>query len=878
MKKFILSIAILCVALLSAQAQLSEYDLNAPFGWATCTSMTSGDDYELTGGGEGSSITLQNNAADMRSAIMDAIKKYDVIVLDGSKGDFVVSATMSFSDIANKTIVGINNARLCTQFYVTDEITAALDKVGVRDMSSSGGGGILSNGSSVSEEREFYTRQTLIDLLDDKKESYRKAGLFSFSGCKNIIFRNLNLVGPGPIDVGGDDLVSVINSSTHLWIDHCNFTDGIDGNLDITVKSDFVTVSWCIFAYTERAYDHMNSNLIGSNDTASSQGENNLNVTWANNIWGNGCKQRMPMARFGTIHLMNNYYNCPDNSAGVNARKNSEFLIENNYFEQGVKKIFSEADSKAYNFSGNVFVEKFSASNKGTVTVPYEYTLYAALDVPSVLTDANTGAGATLSAPLEISENGAPTTGSDTSLASLTVNGAKATPLASDLYYYHLPASAKSIVVKATPKSAAAQVCNMIVPAIDELPGDATFMVTTDDGTTAYYTLELSQAADCYPDGKTWDFTSWSDAACKTLAYNGDVWSDMGDGRYENTFSQSAELGFVETSSIEFVNDVRINPSTTGAGYIQGALSMNIPVLEGQTLTFHFSHTSNTKGSRDLLVNNETIGNSSSITATTATYTVPSGVTTITVKGSGGLRYYKIEMSEATDYPEDPEDPEKPDTPDTPDTPTTTQSWVFDEWAANGAIPSTFTSTFTHDGLTVIYGAKAKFGSTEKTFEDGNTYSTYFDTGGKGSDESQALSFAADGNDEIIIYSNAGEKAREVVIYDGANELFRQSSDKISYTFTTSGTFYVYSSNSAIRFYALQLRKTSSVEQPIDREDDIVFANNIVTTSSNQCIEVYNMQGVRVATGYNNIDVSQLHRGIYIVRCGSATLRVVCGR
>lgn len=627
MKRYLLSIALLCSVLFTAQAQLSSYDLNAPFGWAVCTSMTSGDNYELTGGGEGSSITLSSDGSkDMRSDIIDAIENYDVIIFDGSKGDFVVSSTMSFKDISDKTIVGINNAHICTQFYVTPEITAKLDEVGVRDMSSSGGGGTLSNGSYVAEEREFYTRQTLIDLLDDEKEHYRRAGLFSLSGCENMIFRNLNMVGPGSIDVGGDDLMSVMNSSTHIWIDHCCFTDGIDGNLDITLKSDFVTISWSVFAYTDRAYDHMNSNLIGSNETASAQGENNLNVTWANNIWGNGCKQRMPMARFGTIHLINNYYNCPGNSAGINARKNSEFLIENNYFAAGVKKIFSEAESKAYNFSGNIFTENFSAGNKGTVTVPYSYDAYAALDVPETLTDKDCGAGTTLDNPLEI----------DT--------------------------------------------------------------ISTDNG--------------------------------------------------------------------------------------------------------------------------------------------------------------------------NPDDPR-------PDDPTTTQSWVFDQWATEGAIPTVFNATFTYDGLTVIYGVKAKFAVAEKNFDDGMTYTHCYDVGGAGNTGSQALQFDAQAGDEITIYSNAGEKGRSVVLYDGSGELLRQSDDIITHTFAANDTYYIYSSNSGIRFYALYLDKKSSMLQQPDAARHIVYAHNTLASESKHCIVVYNMQGICVASGYKRVDTAHLPQGIYIVRCGSETLRIV---
>lgn len=947
MKHTLLCISML-LALLPSQAQLSPNDKNAPFGWATCSSMTSGDDYDLVGGADdGSSITLTSNGNDMRSAIDNAIKNYDIIILDGAQGDFIISQTIDMKGLSNKTIVGINNARLCTQFYITPEITAALDEVGVKEMSSTGGGGTLSNGQSVGEEREYYTRKTLIELLNDAGEGYRKAGIFYLSGCENIIMRNIHFVGPGPVDVGGDDLLSIINSSKHIWIDHCDFTDGIDGNLDITVKSDFITISWCTFSYTSRAYDHMNSNLIGGSDSASAQGEDNLNVTWACNIWGNGCNQRMPMARFGTIHIINNYYNCPGNSAGINARKNCEMLIENNYFEKGVTKIFSENGSKAYNFNGNVFCENFTASNSGTVTVPYQYELFAALDVPEVLTDVNSGAGATLSDPLNIGESSSndpadatlvsftiagittytqentynynvavpatttditvttvtshnratvdidapssadelPATATikvtapdgistctytisitrqlsdDTSLASLTVNGGMAIRLAQDLYAYRLPTSATSIEVVATPQFNAARVSDMIIPTIDELPADATFTVTAEDGTMAYYTLELTQSESQFADGKIWNFGTWSTASRNLLAENSDVWSDMGDGRYEHTFAEATELEFEETEAITFINDVRINPSTSGSGYIQGALTMYIPVIEGQNLTFTYSHTSNSKGTRQLLVNDKAIGSTSSTSRTTASYTVPTGTTTIAVRGSEGLRYYLIEMSAATD------------SPDTPSS--TAQSWVFDEWRTEGVIPESFTSTFTHDGLTIIYGTKAKFAYSEKSFDDGSTYTACYDTGGGGSTTSQAMSLTANADEQIVIYCNAGEKGREVVITDGVNEVCRTSSDIVEHTFATQGTYYIYSGNSAIRFYALKLKKTTNSQLAIELEASIRLKSNTLSTTRDLRIEVYNLQGVCMATGYNTIDISHLQQGIYIARCGYDTLRFV---
>lgn len=413
-------LSLMCV-MAASTAVMAQTDLNKPFGWTNCTSLTSGDDYTTTGANSLASprkTTLTSNGGDMKSTIESALKNCDILVLDGSKGDFIISQSMGMSGMRNKTIVGINNARLCTKFYLTQEMRDAFDKAGVKNAStSSGTGGTLSNGQSVGEARELLTRQTLIDLTGDKSESYRNAGIFKMSNCTNIIVRNIKFVGPGPCDVGGYDLISA-TGDVHLWVDHCEFTDGIDGNFDITNGSNFCTVSWCTFSYTDRAYDHANTNLVGSSDSYTSD-EDKLNITFAYNMWGSKCNQRMPMARFGTIHLLNNYYNCPGASLCMNPRKNSEFMIEGNYFEEGVKKPFSESGSKAYVFNGNYYASWSSEpSNRGTVTLPYSYNVIPAADAKAIVLEK---AGATLTDPLYV-------TGQTTAISQAVVDVQSARP------------------------------------------------------------------------------------------------------------------------------------------------------------------------------------------------------------------------------------------------------------------------------------------------------------------------------------------------------------------------------------------------------------------------------------------------------------------
>ena len=369
-----------------------------PFGWAKAVSLDDGDAYEVTGGAGGSCIVLRSDGSDMRDQLVKALKDYDIVVLDGAGGDFEISSFIKFSNLEGKTLMGVNGARLRTSFTMTDELRALLDAAGVKSMSDQGGGGLLSNGAFIAEEREQHTRQAIIDYTGDATESYRSAGLIGLNACENIIIRNIAFVGPGPIDVGGDDLLTISNGSKHIWVDHCSFTDGLDGNFDINSRSDFITVSWCVFNYTDKAYDHKASNLIASSENPD-QGVDNLNITYAYCIWGEGVEVRMPAVRWGRIHLLNNLYDCAGNYAdAIYACIGAEVLVEGNYFAKGVKNIFDATpDAEGWQFRGNVFKEKYTApADKGVVSLPYKYTVLPASRLPKLLRGRN-GAGPTLS-------------------------------------------------------------------------------------------------------------------------------------------------------------------------------------------------------------------------------------------------------------------------------------------------------------------------------------------------------------------------------------------------------------------------------------------------------------------------------------------------
>lgn len=410
-KQVIILLGLLCSVMTFAQTEeptKSDYDIDAPFGFCTVSSRTNASStYNITGGGcyqypvtgvsESKVTTLASTGGDMRNAIINAINNYDVIVFDGAKGDFIVSKSIDIEGKSGKTLLGINGARLCTQWYLTNEMIAALDAAGVKSMSTSKKvtGPLYDGGSDVTaEEAEFNVRKILIAMTGDKTENtYKKAGIFNISkNSENIIIRNITFQGPGSVDVGGSDLISIIGSK-HIWVDHCVFKDGTDGNLDITNSADFNTISWCTFSYSSRSYMHQNTNLVGSSD---SEATGYLNTTYAFNWWGKGCVQRMPMARVGKIHMLNNYYTCNGCHAGINPRKKSEFLIEGNYFDTGVKNYYSQSDATAVTWAENNYVaETKKHANVGSyeVTVPYSYTANPYSIVP---TDVRKFAGATL--------------------------------------------------------------------------------------------------------------------------------------------------------------------------------------------------------------------------------------------------------------------------------------------------------------------------------------------------------------------------------------------------------------------------------------------------------------------------------------------------
>ena len=320
-----------------------------PIGWATRSGRTS-TEFNVTGGGNATPITVKT-FADLQKYAKDSSPR--VIYIDGTLGDGWSGTSGSRLNItaSNKTIIGLKPGTLL------------------------------------------------------------KAPIHITSKASNIIIRNIVIQGPGSNADQAWDNLTIEGESKNIWIDHCEFWDGQDGNADVVKGSDNVTFTWCIFGYKKKS-SHNLSNLIGSSDNEPVS-EGKLNVTYMFNWW-KAANQRKPRCRYGNVHVVNNLLTGDASitngtdvlgvAAGHMCRVRTErnvFINENNPIYTGVANgtgVNEVIDNIFTNCSGNT---------KGTgtsFTPPYEYTSFM-LKASEVEAAVKANAGATLKSPTECDVN-----------------------------------------------------------------------------------------------------------------------------------------------------------------------------------------------------------------------------------------------------------------------------------------------------------------------------------------------------------------------------------------------------------------------------------------------------------------------------------------
>ena len=320
-----------------------------PIGWATRSGRTS-TEFNVTGGGNATPITV-TTFADLQKYAKDSSPR--VIYIDGTLGDGWSGTTGSRLNItaSNKTIIGLKPGTLL------------------------------------------------------------KAPIHITSKASNIIVRNIVIQGPGSNADQAWDNLTIEGESKNIWIDHCEFWDGQDGNADVVKGSDNVTFTWCIFGYKKKS-THNLSNLIGSSDNEPVS-EGKLNVTYMFNWW-KAANQRKPRCRYGNVHVVNNLLTGDASITngtdvlGVSAGHMCTVRTERNVFINEANPIYTgNANGTGVNeVIDNIFTN-CSGNTKGTgtsFTPPYEYTSFM-LKASEVEAAVKANAGATLKSPTECDAN-----------------------------------------------------------------------------------------------------------------------------------------------------------------------------------------------------------------------------------------------------------------------------------------------------------------------------------------------------------------------------------------------------------------------------------------------------------------------------------------
>jgi pectate lyase len=234
------------------------------------------------------------------------------------------------------------------------------------------------------------------------------SGILHLRSGSNMIIRNIVFVGPGAYDEDGWDCLTN-KGCTKLWVDHCEFQDGMDGNFDNTNSADNITVSWCKFTYLKPpkaggsggADDHRFTNLVGGSDS-DVPADGLYSITWLNCWWANGCVDRMARARNARLDMISCFWNSNNASKNIHLSPgtNGTFV----YVDNGVFKC--SGDIVNFEKTGNNNVKFVNCtgggSNTGSVSAPeYSYSPTPAASVAGTVANTSCGAGATLQVTAE---------------------------------------------------------------------------------------------------------------------------------------------------------------------------------------------------------------------------------------------------------------------------------------------------------------------------------------------------------------------------------------------------------------------------------------------------------------------------------------------
>ncbi|HTV22949.1 MAG TPA: hypothetical protein VMG12_29865 [Polyangiaceae bacterium] len=312
-------------------------------GWATRVGR-SGGAFDVTGGGDVAAVTV-DNFGDLQQLASGAEPR--VIYIDGPVGSGFRDGAGDRLDIgSNKTIVGVRPGTV---------LNAAV--------------------------------------------------LISGDDSSNIILRNIVINGPGSDDQQSWDNINITSGAHNIWVDHCEFWDGQDGNADVIRGADNVTFTYNVFGYRGNGLHNL-SNLVASSDNEP-ESEGKLNITLMLNHF-RGADQRTPRCRYGDIHVVNNLFTTEglNSSMGTSPGVQCRILTENNHFI-GISEPIHEREGGINELRGENIFEGTRGNTAGYGGVAFEPPYaYADILLPAseVRARLDGRVGATLASPTQCDE------------------------------------------------------------------------------------------------------------------------------------------------------------------------------------------------------------------------------------------------------------------------------------------------------------------------------------------------------------------------------------------------------------------------------------------------------------------------------------------
>jgi pectate lyase len=191
----------------------------------------------------------------------------------------------------------------------------------------------------------------------------------------NIILRNVVINGPGSDDQQSWDNLNITSGARNVWVDHCEFWDGQDGNADVIRGADNVTFTFNIFGYRTNGLHNL-SNLVASSDNEP-ESVGKLDITLMFNHF-RGADQRTPRCRYGDIHVVNNLFTSDglNSSMGTSPGVQCRILTENNHFV-GISEPIHQRAGGINELRGQNLFEGTSGNTEGyggdAFDPPYEY-------------------------------------------------------------------------------------------------------------------------------------------------------------------------------------------------------------------------------------------------------------------------------------------------------------------------------------------------------------------------------------------------------------------------------------------------------------------------------------------------------------------------